>query len=316
MSRPTLFALPPAVPSRGDGAGAAEARGPRPEPGQDADRGRRPAGVRLQPRAVPKTSWKRLADDDDGIDDIDGLDATLADDRPKCRGRHPCRRGHSHSLPSQEDSVATTDAVDDLIRALDGTPHRSDDLRSRILPPEILELPARVAKEIRDSNRQVMALSSRLAGLERAVSQPRAESAELLEPQLDSLSLSLDNLIRRLARYESDIGLFRSRHAREVVRERSGLLATELGYRKIRTLTTDDLCDFVDNADTHGSQTSCAAGVQIWLWKRSMPTSPAIWSSRFRSRSMPATHSAPFGTHACSIVGQSSASGRCRSSEG
>ena len=147
--------------------------------------------------------------------------------------------------------MATTDAVDDLIRALDGTPHRSDDLRSRILPPEMLELPARVAKEIRDSNQQVMALSSRLAGLEKAVSQPRAESAELLKPQLDSLSLSLDNLTRRLARYESDIGLFRSRHAREVVRERSSLLATELGYRKIRTLTTDDLCDFVDNADTH-----------------------------------------------------------------
>lgn len=92
-------------------------------------------------------------------------------------------------------------------------------------------------------------------GLERVVATPPAESVDLLKPQLDSLSLNLDNLTRRLQRYEADIGLFRSRHAREVMRQRSGILATELGYRKIRTLTTDDLCCFVDKADTHGIDT-------------------------------------------------------------
>lgn len=152
--------------------------------------------------------------------------------------------------------MATTDAVDDLVGALDEAPHRSEDLRSRILPPEMLDLPARVTEAIRDSNQQVMALSSRVRALERVVAAPPDESVELLKPQFDSLSLNLDNLTRRLVRYETDIGLFRSRHAREVMRERSGILATELGYRKIRTLTTDDLCDFVDKADTHGIDTS------------------------------------------------------------
>ena len=164
--------------------------------------------------------------------------------------RHPidappaCRYHH-------EDSVATIDTVDDLIRALDVAPHRAEDLRSRILPPDILELSAGAAKEVKRSSQQLVAVGSRLTALEDATSQPLSESFELLKTKLDSLSLDLENMSRRLGRYETDIGLFRSRHAREMVREQSGLLAAGFGYRKIHTLTTDDLCELVDSADTH-----------------------------------------------------------------
>lgn len=147
--------------------------------------------------------------------------------------------------------MATIDTVDDLIRALDETPHGAEDLRSRIFPPDILELSAGAAKEVKRSSDQLVDVGSRLTALEEVTSQPLYESFELLKTKLDSLSLTLENMTRRLGRYETDIGLFRSRHAREMVREQSGLLAAGLGYRKIQTLTTDDLCDLVDNADTH-----------------------------------------------------------------
>ena len=149
--------------------------------------------------------------------------------------------------------------VDDLIRLLDEAPQSADDLRSRILSRDLLDLPAQFAKEVEANNQRFAAVEARLTGHREALPDSNLEdleAAELLKPLLDSLSLSLDNMARRLHRYERDIGLFRSRHAREVVRERSGLLATELGYRKKKTLTTDDLCDLVDNADTRDIETT------------------------------------------------------------
>ena len=51
------------------------------------------------------------------------------------------------------------------------------------------------------------------------------------------------------------MGRLRARHARESVREQADLLARDLGSRKVRSLTTADLLDISDDADTSGIST-------------------------------------------------------------
>ena len=52
--------------------------------------------------------------------------------------------------------------------------------------------------------------------------------------------------------YEIDSQFFRNWWAAEYVRERSSLVALDLGYRRTRTLTTDELWDMADEAGAEG----------------------------------------------------------------
>ena len=75
---------------------------------------------------------------------------------------------------------------------------------------------------------------------------------DTIDRQFDTVNAHLAALDRRMQRFEDDMGLFRARHAREMVRDQSSLVALEVGYRKVRTLTIDDLLDMVEAADTEG----------------------------------------------------------------
>lgn len=79
---------------------------------------------------------------------------------------------------------------------------------------------------------------------------------EAINRQFDTVNAHLSALDLRLGRFEQDMAFFRSRHASEMVRDQTRRVAREVGYRRVRTLTTDDLYDMVDEADTEGISVS------------------------------------------------------------
>lgn len=118
------------------------------------------------------------------------------------------------------------ETFEDLLRLLDENPEWVEALRVRLLTKELLELPARFAEYAKSNDERWDRTDERLEGLE-----------------------------ARFDRWEQDMGRLRARHARDSVREQADLLARDLGYRKVRSLTTADLLDISDSADTSSIST-------------------------------------------------------------
>ena len=137
--------------------------------------------------------------------------------------------------------MATINTIEDLIRILDENPEWTEALRSRLLTRELLELPARFAEYAKTNDERMVAIDRRFEAIDR---------------QFDTVNAHLRGLDRRMERFEDGMALFRSRHASEMVRDQSRRVAREVGYRWVRTLSTDDLYDMVDEVDTESISAS------------------------------------------------------------
>ena len=145
--------------------------------------------------------------------------------------------------------MATINTIEDLIRILDENPEWTEALRSRLLTQELLDLPARLAEYVKSNNERLDTIEARLDTIEARLDTIDRQ-LEIVKAQLQSLELRIDRLDRRMERFENDMARFRSRHASEMVKEQSDIMADELGYRKVQTLTRRDLLRMVNAADT------------------------------------------------------------------
>ena len=194
--------------------------------------------------------------------------------------------------------MATINTIEDLIRILDENPEWTEALRSRLLTQELLELPARLAEYVKSNNERLDTIEARLDTLDRQL--------EIIKAQLQSLELRIDRLDRRMERFEDDMARFRSRHASEMVKDQSDIMADELGYRKVQTLTRRDLLRMVNAADTEdisrsdlrsfrradliveavedSTGESCYLAVEISFTVNGRDTTRAIRNAKFLSR--------------------------------
>ena len=110
--------------------------------------------------------------------------------------------------------MTTINTIEDLMRVLDEHPQWLEAMRARLLTRELLELP-RVVAEFAASTQQ-----------------------------------RLDNHDKRFDRMESDLGLLKGAHARNVAVEQADLLVEAMGLTYQRTLTREDVRALVGAADT------------------------------------------------------------------
>ena len=222
--------------------------------------------------------------------------------------------------------MATINTIEDLIRILDENPEWTEALRSRLLTRELLELPARFAEYAESNNERLDTIEARLDTIEARLDTIEARldtiearldtiearldtldrQLEIVKAQLQSLELRIDRLDRRMERFEDDMARFRSRHASEMVKEQSDIMADELGYRKVQTLTRRDLLRMVNAADTEdisrsdlrsfrradliveavedSTGESCYLAVEISFTVNGRDTTRAIRNAKFLSR--------------------------------
>ena len=152
--------------------------------------------------------------------------------------------------------MATINTMEDLIQVLDDHPEWLEALRARLLTREVLELPhtlAMFAEEMREfkahvdlfvesANRRFNEIDTRFDAVDARLDGHSA--------RFDAVDASLERHDVMLKRITDDLGQLKGAHARNAALEDASSIARELGLRRTKTLTQDDLWDLIDAADT------------------------------------------------------------------
>ena len=229
----------------------------------------------------------------------------------------------------------TIDTIEDLIALLDRHPQWLDALRSRLLTSDLLELPARfaaLAEQVAALAEQVAALAEQQAELAKQLAALAEQQAELAK-QLNALREEVRRFIaateRRFAendrrfdlleaktdRMMDDLGVLKGAHARNAALAEASTIARDLGLRRTKTLTRDDLWELTDAADTTGidnadlrsfrradlimeatdeAGASCYVAVEISFTANGRDTTRALRNAKFLTRFT--------GRRACAVV--------------
>lgn len=126
----------------------------------------------------------------------------------------------------------TINTIEDLIQLLDEKPEWADAMRARLLSRELIELPERFTQFVAELNRFTEVANRRF---------------DTLEAQIDTLEAQID---KRFNRLEADVGQIKGILARNAALEDAALIAREMGLRRLKTLSQEELWDLVDAADT------------------------------------------------------------------
>ena len=201
----------------------------------------------------------------------------------------------------------TIDTIEDLIALLDRNPQWLDALRSRILTRDLLELPARFAELVEqhialreEVRRFIAATERRFAAIER---------------RFTAIDHRFDRLEKKTDRIQDDLGVLKGAHARNAALEEASTIARDLGLRRTKTLTRDDLWELTDRADTTGidradlrsfrradlimeatdeAHASCYVAVEISFTANGRDTTRALRNAEFLTRFT--------GRRACAVV--------------
>ena len=180
--------------------------------------------------------------------------------------------------------------MEDFIRVMDENPSWLEAVRSRVLTRELIEFPARFAEYARVNDERMStfevrmdafdarmdafevrmdAFDRKLAAFMEATErefQSIREQFAVVNARLDAfdrefqsireqfaiVNARLDALDRRMGRFEQDMARFRARHASEIVRDQSEIVADNLDCEKVKTLSAGDLIAMSRAADTEG----------------------------------------------------------------
>lgn len=139
--------------------------------------------------------------------------------------------------------------MEDLIQVLDEHPEWLETLRARLLTRELLELPnslAMFAAEMREFKAQV----DRFV----AATNSRFDSVDTrfdgVDARLDSVDARLDGHDAMFKRITDDLGQLKGAHARNAALENAAIIARDLGLRRTKSLSQEELLDLIDAADT------------------------------------------------------------------
>ncbi len=130
----------------------------------------------------------------------------------------------------------------DLLKLLDAKPEWVEELRVRLLPAELIALPALVAEFVASTNK-------RFDALERDVTELKADVAELKAGQ-ERMEARQDRMETRQDRMESDIGQIKGQITPITARRMVGKIAEVTQSRRPRWLADTDIIDIADDADT------------------------------------------------------------------
>ncbi len=166
--------------------------------------------------------------------------------------------------------MATINTMEDLIQVLDDHPEWLEALRARLLTREVLELPhtlAKFAEEMREfkahvhqfvesTNRRFDAVDTRFdavdARFDAVDARFDAVDARLdgHDARFDAVDASLERHDVMLKRITDDLGQLKGAHARNAALEDAAIIARDLGLRRTKTFTREDLFDLIEAADT------------------------------------------------------------------
>ena len=161
--------------------------------------------------------------------------------------------------------MSTINTMEDLIQVLDEHPEWLETLRARLLTRELLELPnslAMFAAEMREFKAQVdrfvAATNSRFDGVDARFDgvDARFDGVDArfdgVDARLDKVDARLDGHDAMFKRITDDLGQLKGAHARNAALENAAIIARDLGLRRTKSLSQEELLDLIDASDTAG----------------------------------------------------------------
>lgn len=145
--------------------------------------------------------------------------------------------------------MSTINTMEDLIQVPDEHPEWLEALRTRILTRELLDLPhnfAMFVAEMREFKSEMSEFKSEMSDFKAQVDQFVAATNK----RFDAVEIRLDSHDSMLKRITDDLGQLKGAHARSAVLEDAAIIARDLGLRRKKSLTREDLLDLIDATDT------------------------------------------------------------------
>ena len=172
--------------------------------------------------------------------------------------------------------TATIHTIEDLIRILDDHPEWTDALRARLLTRELIELPEKFTQFVAEMNSFVTKMNSFVAEMNSFVAEMNSFVAEMnrfveatnrrfdaLENRVTSiqedvgiLKEDVGTLKIRVKSIQDDLGPLKGSHARDAALREASIIAEDMGFQRVKTLTQDDLGALLARADTSGIPTN------------------------------------------------------------
>ncbi len=182
--------------------------------------------------------------------------------------------------------MSTINTMEDLIQVLDEHPEWLEALRARLLSRELLDLPhnfAMFVAEMREfksemnefkaqmdrfvaaTNSRFDAVDARFDGVDARFDAVDARLDKVdarfdgVDARLDKVDARFDGVDARLdghdamfKRITDDLGQLKGAHARNAALENAAIIARDLGLRRTKSLSREELLDLIDASDTVG----------------------------------------------------------------
>ena len=166
--------------------------------------------------------------------------------------------------------MSTINTMEELIQLLDEHPEWLEALRARLLTRELLELPntlALFAAEMREfkaqmdrfvtaTNERFDAVDAKFDGVDARFDAVDAR-LDKVDARLDKVDARFDGVDARLdghdamfKRITDDLGQLKGAHARNAALENAAIIARDLGLRRTKSLSREELLDLIDASDT------------------------------------------------------------------
>ena len=212
--------------------------------------------------------------------------------------------------------MTTINTIEDLVQLLDKHPRWLDAVRARVLTRELIELPQTLARFAAGTNehfaevdQQFDKVDQRFDKVEGEMNERFAEVGQRFDKVEGEMNERFDGVDQRLDKVEGDIGGLRNdiaplkgAHVRSAAVREAGLIAEDMGFTLVRTLTSEQirtLSQSVSTADipagdlrsfrradlimevTDGEGETCYVAVEISFTANGRDTTRAVRNAGF-----------------------------------
>lgn len=159
--------------------------------------------------------------------------------------------------------MSTINTMEDLIQVLDEHPEWLEALRARLLSRELLDLPHNFSMFVAEMREFKSEMNEFKAQVDRfvAATNSRFDAVDArfdaVDARLDAVDARLDSVDARLEGHDAmfkritdDLGQLKGAHARNAALENAAIIARDLGLRRSKSLSQEELLDLIDAADT------------------------------------------------------------------
>ena len=150
--------------------------------------------------------------------------------------------------------MTTINTIEDLIRLLDENPEWLEAVRSRVLSRELVELPERFTRFEERMDAFVETTNSFITEMKVFVETTNSFIAEMkvfvetTNSFIAEMKVFVETTNRRFDRIDADIGNLKGLFARRDVIDDCSIIGRQMGLRRTRVLSRDDLWDMTDDS--------------------------------------------------------------------